>query len=135
MGGIVMVLDVTELVAGTSPADAVVWQYLEPGGSVITWARIDRGLLATASMTGDVRVYDLAERRLLIDLDVSLLDPPINRFTRDGTALIYEDGRTLRRLELDLDRMTELARSAVTRGFTSEECEQYRIESAACAPD
>jgi DNA-binding SARP family transcriptional activator/WD40 repeat protein len=130
-GGVAL-LEVEDVRPGTSLEDAVAWRYQEPGGSVITHTRSAGGLLATGSMAGDVRVYDLGDRRLLADLDVSALDPLFVGFTIDGTALLYEDGRSLRRLELDLDRLTVLARSALTRGFTSEECEQYRIDASAC---
>jgi WD40 repeat protein/DNA-binding SARP family transcriptional activator/serine/threonine protein kinase len=112
--------------------DAVVWRFREPHGGVVSHTRISNGLLATGSMAGRVSVYVLEDRRLLADLAVETLGPVPIAFTADGTALLYPEGRTMRRLELELDRLLALARSRLTRDFTPEECAQYLIERSPC---
>jgi WD40 repeat protein len=132
--GRVTVFDVTAPGPDVPLEDSIVWSFEEPAGGVVTSATIDRGRLATISMSGHVRVYDLADRRVLVDVEVEVDSPPSLTFSPDGSALIYTDGPALRWLELDPDRLAELARSRLTRGFTTEECVQYDIVHRDCAP-
>jgi DNA-binding SARP family transcriptional activator/WD40 repeat protein/serine/threonine protein kinase len=131
--GQVTVIDVTAVTAGASLPDAVVWRFREPSGGLISHTRMAGGKLATASVSGHVRVHELATRRLLADLSVGVLDPGSIAFTADGSALLYEDGgHTIRRFELDPDRLVELARSRLRRDLTPEECDQYRVDRPPC---
>lgn len=130
--GRVTVFDLAEAGVDVPLEDMIVWTFQEPAGSVVTSVLIDRGRLATMSMAGHVRVYDLADRRLLVDLEVDVESPPSLAFTPDGTALIHTDGTALRRLLLDPDELVALARSRLTRGLTGEECRQYAIVDGDC---
>jgi DNA-binding SARP family transcriptional activator/serine/threonine protein kinase/WD40 repeat protein len=131
--GLVSVIDVTAVTAGSSLQDAVIWRFREPAGGLISHTRIADGKLATASVSGRVRVHELATRRLLADLSVEVLDPGSITFTADGSALLYEDGgHTIRRFELDPHRLVELARSRLRRDLTPEECDQYRVDRPPC---
>jgi DNA-binding SARP family transcriptional activator/WD40 repeat protein len=135
--GRVTVVDVAAAARSGDLAAAVDWRFREPAGGVAVLAPIDRGRLATTTMAGHVRVYDLDERRLLADLPITPLAPPWATFGADGDALYYVDGHVVRRFELDLDRLVELAQVRLTRDLlTAEECEQYAIvdRDARCEP-
>jgi DNA-binding SARP family transcriptional activator/WD40 repeat protein len=133
--GNVTVLDVEAAARGVPLEDATAWQFQEPAGGVVTTTIIADGRLATSSMAGHVRVYDLADRRLLADLPIEPLGPPRVVFDPDATAVHYTDGRVVRRFELDPDRLEALARSRLTREhLTDEECRQYRIDRTPCPP-
>jgi DNA-binding SARP family transcriptional activator/serine/threonine protein kinase/WD40 repeat protein len=133
--GEVTVLDVEAAASGVPLEDATAWRFQEPAGGVVVTTSIAGGRLATSSMTGHVRVYDLADRRLLADLTIEPLGPPWVVFNADATAAHYTDGRTIRRFELDTDRLEGLARSRLTRDrLTDDECQQYRIDRVPCPP-
>jgi WD40 repeat protein len=133
--GQVTLLDVDAAVNGLALDDAISWSFQDPSGSVVTVPAIAGGRLATSSFAGHVRVYDLADRRLLVDLPIEPLGVPRVAFSADATAIHYTDGQTIRRFELDLDRLEALARSRLTRDrLTDEECRQYRIDRAPCPP-
>jgi DNA-binding SARP family transcriptional activator/WD40 repeat protein/serine/threonine protein kinase len=131
--GRVTVFDVLAAGPDVPLEDTILWSFEEPAGGAVTRTVIDRGRLATISMAGYVRVYDLADRRLLVDIEVEVDSPPSLAFIPDGSALIYTDGPSLRRLELDPAQLVELAQSRLTRGFTDEECAQYDIVHGGCA--
>jgi serine/threonine protein kinase/DNA-binding SARP family transcriptional activator/WD40 repeat protein len=130
--GLVAIIDVPSATTGTPLLEAVAWSFRDPAASVVSHTRIANGMLATGSMAGHVRLYDLDDERLLADLPVTPVGPVSVAFTPDATALLYEDGRTIRRLELDLDRLVTLARSRLTRDLTPEECDAYRIDRPSC---
>jgi DNA-binding SARP family transcriptional activator/WD40 repeat protein len=131
--GNVTVFDVEAAAGGVPLEDAIAWRFREPAGGVVTATVIAGGRLATASMAGHVRIYDLADRRLLADHAIDPLGPPRLVFNADATAIYYTDGLTVRRFELDLVQLEELGRSRLTReDFTDEECRQYRIDRAPC---
>jgi WD40 repeat protein len=132
--GRVTMLDVAAAAPDVPLEDTIVWSLEEPAGGAVTGTVIDGDRLATISMSGHLRVYDLADRLLLVDIEVAVESPPAVTFSPDGSALIYTDGPSLRWLELDLDRLVALARSRLTRAFTDEECTQYEIEHRDCAP-
>jgi WD40 repeat protein len=133
--GNVTVLDVEAAANGASLQDAKTWRYQEPTGGVVTATVIADGRLATSSMAGHVRIYELADRRLLADHTIEPLSPPLVAFNADATATYYNDGLTIRHFELDPDRLEELGRSRLTREhLTDEERRQYRIERPPCPP-
>ncbi len=132
--GRVTVFNITDAAPDVPLEDTIVWSFEEPAGGAVTRTAIDHGRLATFGMAGHVRVNDLADRRVLADIEVEVVGPSSLAFTPDGSALIYMDGTSLRRLELDPDQLAELARSRLTRGFTDEECVQYDIEHRDCGP-
>ncbi len=130
--GQVTVFDVAALLDGATLEEAIEWRFTEPAGGVVSHTRIAGGWLATGNMAGHVRVYDLGQQRLISDIEVQPTGPVSIAFTSDATALLYEDGRTVRRFDFDEERLRVLAASRLTRGLTATECTQYRIEGAAC---
>jgi hypothetical protein len=112
--------------------EAVEWRFTEAAGGVVSHARIADGRLATGNMAGHVRVYDLEQRRLISDTEVQPIGPVSMTFTHDASALLYADGRTVRRLDFDEERVLALAASRLTRGLTETECTQYRLDGASC---
>ncbi len=128
----VTVIDVTAVLDGVPLEEALEWRFTEPASGVVSHTRIADGWLATGSMAGHVRIYDLEQRRLISDIEVQPIGPVTLAFTHDATALLYEDGRTVRRFDFDEERLRALATSRLTRGLTARECTQYRIEGAAC---
>jgi hypothetical protein len=52
--------------------------------------------------------------------------PPTFAFAPGTDTLYYEDADgVVRRFPVDVDEVTRLARSVLTRGFTQQECDQY----------
>jgi hypothetical protein len=45
--------------------------------------------------------------------------------------VLYAEGSVLRKYYIDHDRLIELARNRLTRGFSADECHQY-LDSAEC---
>jgi WD40 repeat protein len=83
--------------------------------------------------TGGVRVWDPDSGELLHSLPIG---GSIMAFSPDGKHIILGDYRgTLRTITLDLEELTALARSRLTRELTESECAHYRIESCQSAPD
>jgi WD40 repeat protein len=130
--GRAFVLDLLAAESGASLEDAMVLTALDPAGGPLIHSSIVDGRLATSTMAGHVRVLDLDDGSLLVDLEVDATGPAPIGFTDSGAQLYYTDGAVLRRFEVDPDRLVALARSRLTRGFTAEECEQYGIESDPC---
>jgi DNA-binding SARP family transcriptional activator/serine/threonine protein kinase/WD40 repeat protein len=128
-----MVLDLLAAEPGAPLEDAVVLDSRDPAGGPMVHSTVVEGLLATSTMAGHVRVLDLDARRLLADLEVDPTGPAPIGFTPDGSQLYYTDGAVLRRFEVEPDRLVDLARSRLTRGFTAEECDQYAITSDLCS--
>jgi DNA-binding SARP family transcriptional activator/WD40 repeat protein len=127
--GRITVVDVAAAVRTGDLADAVDWRFREPSGGVAVVAAIRGGRLATTTMAGHLRVYDLGERRLLADLPLTPLGPPWASFSADGDAIYYADGHVVRRFELHLDRLIALAGARLTRDrLTAEECAQHGID-------
>jgi DNA-binding SARP family transcriptional activator/WD40 repeat protein len=127
-----LVLDLLAAEPGAPLEDAVVLAGRDPAGGPLIHSTVVGELLATSTMSGHVRLLELAGGRLLADLEVDATGPAPIGFTTDGAQLYYTDGAVLRRLETDPDRLVELARSRLTRGFTAEECDQYEITSEPC---
>jgi WD40 repeat protein len=130
--GQVTVIDVAAVLDGSTMEEAVEWRFTEAAGGVVSHARIADGRLATGNMAGHVRVYDLEQRRLISDTEVQPIGPVSMAFTHDASALLYADGRTVRRLDFDEERVLALAASRLTRGLTETECTQYRLDGAGC---
>ena len=88
----------------------------------------DDGILASIGLGEEVRLWDLETGALLVELQTH---PPSGlatlAFSPDGSYLLYTDGDVLRRYPLDADELVRLARSLVTREFTSQECATFLI--------
>ncbi len=119
-GGHAWVLDLAAVVAGTAPADAMLFDQAAHQGVNLGHALSADGLLATAGLSdGRVKLWDVSSRDLLIELETEPSDPshPVE-FSPDGSYLLYNDGGVLRRYPLDPDELVELAESRLTRGLT-----------------
>ena len=83
------------------------------------------GLIATASSAGNARVWS-PEGHLLADLPIRPDDVPSVAFASGTNTLYFEDGNdVLRKFSVDTAASIRLARSLVTRPFTSDECTRY----------
>jgi DNA-binding SARP family transcriptional activator/serine/threonine protein kinase/WD40 repeat protein len=132
--GRALVLDLLAAEPGAPLEDAIVLSARDPAGGPMVHSTVVGDLLATSTMAGHVRVIDLDARRLLADLEVDPTGPAPISFTPDGAQLYYADGAVLRRFEVDPDRLVDLARSRLTRGFTAEECDQYGVDPCPDGP-
>ena len=118
-------LDLDKLAHARRPADAVIWTVKAHNGSVQGLAVSRGGLIATASSSGSVRVWS-PNGQLLADLPIRPDDVPSVAFASGTNTLYYEDGNdVIRKLSLDTHASVRLARSLVTRPFTSDECTRY----------
>lgn len=127
----VWVIDMELVASGVAAADALVFDRpVDPGGVPQLSLNSD-GVLATTGH-GVLRLWDIRGGEQIIRIPAQIDRPPWAVFTPDGTELLYVDenefGHVLRRFPLDSERLIELARSRVTRGFTAEECERYRLK-------
>jgi WD40 repeat protein len=123
--GDLIVLDLAKLAHAHRPQDAVLWTVKAHNGSVQGLAVSTTGFIATASSAGSVRVWS-SEGRLLADLPIRPDDPPTVAFASGTKTLYFEDGNdVLRKFSLDTAESIRLARSLVTRPFTSDECTRY----------
>jgi len=119
------VLDLAKLAHARRPTDAVAWTVKAHNGSVQGLAVSRRGLIATASSSGSVRVWS-PHGQLLADLPIRPDDVPSVAFAGGTDTLYYEDGNdVIRKLSLDTDASVRFARSLVTRPFTADECTRY----------
>jgi WD40 repeat protein len=83
------------------------------------------GLIATGSSLDGVRVWS-PDGDLVASVPTRQEDAPTLAFAPGTDTLYYEDGDGIvRRFPIDVDAVTELARSVLTRGFTPQECTRY----------
>jgi DNA-binding SARP family transcriptional activator/WD40 repeat protein len=123
--GDLIVLDLAKLAHAHRPQDAVIWTVKAHNGSVQGLAVSTTGLIATASSAGNARVWS-PEGHLLADLPIRPDDVPSVAFASGTNTLYFEDGnQVLRKFSLDPAASIRLARSLVTRPFTSDECTRY----------
>ena len=116
-------IDLSRLAVDSS--DAVEWTVPAHNGSIQGLSISDSGLIATASSAGNARVWS-ADGRKLADFTLRLDDPPRVFFVPGTDTLYYEDGGgVIRRFPGDPGELARLARSMLTRGFTSDECTRY----------
>jgi WD40 repeat protein len=94
-------------------------------GSVQGLAVSGSGVIATASSAGSVRAWS-PDGHLLADLSIRPDDPPSVAFVSGTSTLYYEDANdVVRKFSLDTGASIRLARSLITRPFTSDECTRY----------
>jgi WD40 repeat protein len=123
--GDLTVLDLAKLAHTHRPEDAVMWTVKAHNGSVQGLAVSTTGFIATASSAGSARVWS-PEGHLLADLPIHPDDVPSVAFAGAANTLYFEDGNgVLRKFSLDAAASIRLARSLVTRPFTSDECTRY----------
>jgi WD40 repeat protein len=88
--------------------------------------------LATASASGEIRIWDLAERTLVheIQLDGILPDqvPAGIGWKDDMHVMVVTEPGMLIELTTDADELIGLVKESLTRGFTESECARYEID-------
>ena len=123
--GRLIVLDVERIVEGDDQADAKVVDIVAHGAGSKAIDISSSGLIATGSSADGVRVWS-GDGKLLASVPTQQADPPTFTFANGTDTLYYEDGGgVVRRFAIDLADVTQLARSALTRGFTPQECARY----------
>ncbi len=123
--GRLVVLDVARIVDGDDQADAVVFERLAHAAGSKTVAFSNSGLIATGSSLDGIRVWS-PDGKLVVSVTTHQVDPPTFTFAPGTDTLYYEDGNgVVRRFTIDVEEITQLARSVLTRGFTPEECARY----------
>ncbi|HKX74953.1 MAG TPA: WD40 repeat domain-containing protein, partial [Acidimicrobiia bacterium] len=85
----------------------------------------DGSMLMTASSDGYVRVWDMGSGEELARIPVP--DPSDGHWLDDTHIVVGNTQGLWTTLTLDLDELIDLAVSRLTRSFTPEECEVYRI--------
>jgi WD40 repeat protein len=105
---------------------------LHEGGIVHDALAPDGTRLATVAETGELRIWDLAERSLVheIELDSILPDqPPAGVGWKDDThILVVTEPGMLVEFTTDADELIALVKESLTRGFTDAECVRYGID-------
>jgi WD40 repeat protein len=91
----------------------------------------DGSRLATGSLDGTARVWNVASGQLVFTSPVESSDVEAVAFSADGSRLtvIYSNGRIIVHA-ITLADVIEIARTRLTRGFTDEECRTYLHVSA-----
>ena len=82
-------------------------------------------MIATGSSADGVRIWS-ADGELVASVPTHQEDAPTFAFASGTDTLYYEDGGgVVRRFAIDMEDVTQLARSVLTRGFTPQECARY----------
>jgi len=88
--------------------------------------------LATASASGEVRIWDLAERSVVHEIQLHDILPnelPAGIGWKDDTrVMVVTETGTLIEFTTDPDELMGLVASSLTRGFTAGECARYEID-------
>jgi WD40 repeat protein len=123
--GRVIVLDLARLADGDDETDPELFEILAHAAGSKAVAFSSSGLIATGSSLDGIRVWS-PDGELLANVPTNQVDPPTFAFALGSDTLYYEDANgVVRRFEIDVDALAQLARSIVTRDFTQEECERY----------
>lgn len=123
------VLDLAAAVEGTPADQALVINVQAHEGPAVSHAISGNGLVATSGHGDPVRIWDMTDGELWIELDVGMPLAPFVLFSHDEKYLYYTDtgydGYVIRRFPLDSDRLIELAESRITRILTDDECRRF----------
>jgi hypothetical protein len=85
----------------------------------------NNGLIATGSSLDGIRVWS-PDGELVVSVPTHQVDPPTFAFAPGTDTLYYEDGNgVVRRFAIDVDDLTQIARSVLTRAFTQADCQRY----------
>jgi class 3 adenylate cyclase/WD40 repeat protein len=88
--------------------------------------------LATASVSGEVRIWDLAERSVVHEIQLESILPdqvPAGIGWKDDTrVMVVTEPGTLIEFTTDADELIGLVSDSLTRGFTDAECARYDID-------
>ena len=123
--GRLIVMDAERIMAGDDPADTIVVDIPAHATGSKAVAFSDSGLIATGSSADGISVWS-ADGTLVASVPTRQADDPSFAFAPGTDTLYYEDGRgVVRRLPVDMEEATRIARSVLTRQFTQQECERY----------
>jgi DNA-binding SARP family transcriptional activator/serine/threonine protein kinase/WD40 repeat protein len=123
--GRLVVMDVERIMAGDDPADTIVVDIPAHAAGSKAVAFSDSGLIATGSSADGISIWS-PDGKLVASVPTHQADDPSFAFVPGTDTLYYEDGGgVVRRFPVDLEEVTRIARSVLTRGFTQQECERY----------
>jgi DNA-binding SARP family transcriptional activator/WD40 repeat protein len=123
--GRLIVLDVDRWADGDDAASATVLDIVAHASGSKAVAYSASGMIATASSADGLRVWS-PDGELVASVPTHQDDDPTFTFATGTDTLYYEDGDgVVRRFEIDLGHVSRLARSVLSRGFTTQECQRY----------
>jgi WD40 repeat protein len=132
--GRLLAFDPARIREGEDPSDAIVFDVAAHNAGSKAVAISESGLVATGSSADGVRVWS-AEGELVASVPTHQDDAPTFTFAPGTDTLYYEDGDgVVRRFKVDVDDVTRLARSVLTRGFTERECARYFADEPCPTP-
>jgi WD40 repeat protein len=123
--GRLVVLDVARIADGDDTTDPTRFDILAhaAGSKAVAFSNSD--MIATGSSLDGVRVWSRAGE-LVASVPTHQEDTPTFAFAPGTDTLYYEYGDgVIRRFTIDADVVARLARSVLTRGFTTQECARY----------
>lgn len=123
------VMDFAAVVDGTPASDALVMNVVAHVGGVPIQVMNADGVLATGAVNGTLRLWDVSQGALIVELERDMDSLPFVAFSPDGEYLYYSDlgqaGYVIRRFALDPEQLVALAESRVTRELTEDECRRF----------
>jgi DNA-binding SARP family transcriptional activator/WD40 repeat protein len=123
--GRLVVLDVARITDGDEDTHPVLFDIVAHAAGSKAVAFSSGGLIGTGSSLDGVRVWS-EDGELVAAVPTQQEDAPTFAFASGTDTLYYEDGAGLvRRFAFDVDSVTDLARSILTRGFSPQECTRY----------
>jgi DNA-binding SARP family transcriptional activator/WD40 repeat protein len=123
--GRLVVLDVARVADGDDGTDPELFDIVAHSTGSKAVAFSPGGLIATGSSLDGVRVWS-GDGELVASVPTRQEDAPTFAFASGTDTLYYEDGDGLvRRFSFDIEGVTRLARTVLTRGFTPQECTRY----------
>lgn len=123
--GRLIAMDAERIMAGDDPADTIVVDIPAHTAGSKAVAFSDSGLIATGSSADGIRIWS-PDGTLVASVPTHQADDPSFAFVPGTDTLYYEDGGgVVRRLPVDIEDVTRIARSVLTRGFTQQECDRY----------
>ncbi|MGD9702437.1 MAG: BTAD domain-containing putative transcriptional regulator [Acidimicrobiia bacterium] len=123
--GRLIVMDAERIMAGDDPAGTISVDIPAHAAGSKAVAFSDSGLIATGSSADGISIWS-PDGKLVASVPTHQADDPSFAFVPGTDTLYYEDGGgVVRRLPVDMEEVTRIARSVLTRGFTQQECERY----------
>jgi WD40 repeat protein len=118
-------LDLAKFVSGKDQSAAVVFDHPAHASGTHSVAISKSGLIASASSLDGIRVWS-PDGRQVAYVATRQPDRPTFNFAPGTDTLYYEDDNgVVRRFPINVDEITRLARSVLTREFTPQECDLY----------
>jgi class 3 adenylate cyclase/WD40 repeat protein/energy-coupling factor transporter ATP-binding protein EcfA2 len=122
-----LVIDIPTLTDGSTIDAAIVFEREVHSSRTLKVVVTGDGILGTSGSDGEYRIWRVGTGELIMSLEVTgLLGNGSFDFSPDFEFLYYEDGGgVIRRMPVDIDAMTDLATTSLTRSLTDDECRQY----------